>query len=282
VSHVVISACDMMSHSGTMALVQLDLTDTRPAAILRLVGEGKTARDAAAEVGINRKTVERWRQRVSGFGDAYDLAAQLSRDNSPEGRGSLDLLVRTWAPGGMVSRVSLEGPALVELREVAAAIGETSQAALAEPPSTAAEPEPPRAERPACVEPDVLDARGEEISTQVSRRNEPSPYTTVRPPTRDEWLAEMAKLSLDKSQPERVRAVAIAAVSSGLNGGPVRVRPAELEDVAGAAARERGREPGVPAGVWQEARKNFLGPAPDPAPEAQRGGDIVEFEQAKP
>jgi hypothetical protein len=94
---------------------------------------------------------------------------------------------------------------------------------------------------------------------------------------REKFKKAMAKIGLDKKQPERVRAVAIAAVSSALNGGPVRGRPAELEEVVAQAARERGREQGVPASVWQEARKNFLGPAPE---EAEQGGEVVEFEQA--
>jgi hypothetical protein len=128
------------------------------------------------------------------------------------------------------------------------------------------------------IEPDVLDARGKTITTREGQKPErASPYTTDRPPTQAEWLAEMAKIGLDKKQPERVRAVAIAAVSSALNGGPVRGRPAELEEVVAQAARERGREQGVPASVWQEARKNFLGPAPE---EDEQGGDVVEFEQA--
>jgi hypothetical protein len=251
-----------------------------------------TARDAAAKIGINRKTVERWRQHLSGFGDAYTSAAKLSRVGTPEGRDALDLLVRTWTPGGLVSHV--ETAALDELRGATVALIGTGKVAPTEPPSPVAEPprarepepviEPlperklPRVERTECVEPDVLDVRGKELTPHVARRDEISPYTTARPPTRDEWLAEMAKLSLDKTQPDRVRAVAIAAVSSGLNGGPVRARPADIEEVTTAAARERGRDPGVPASVWEEAKKNFLGPAPEP--EATRSGDVVEFDRA--
>lgn len=255
---------------------QLELTDPRPARILRLVGNGMAARDAAAKTGISRKTVERWRQRVSGFGDAYNLAVTLSRDISPNGREALDRLVQTWAPGGLAEPVDPADPPPVELRQA-----EPSPAREpVSPIEPLSEPEQPRTERPACVDPDVLDAHGKEITTHVARRGEASPYTTARPPTRDEWLAEMAKLGLDKSQPERVRAVAIAAVSSGLNGGPVRVRgPAELEEVVAAAAR--GRDPGVPASVWQEARKSFLGPAPV-AESEDESGDVVEFERAPP
>jgi len=86
----------------------------------------------------------------------------------------------------------------------------------------------------------------------------------------------MALLSKDSSQPAQVRAVAIAAVSSGVLGGPVR-RPVEAEQVP---SQVRGRDPGVPASVWKEARKNFLGPAPDDKPDAAPGGDVVEFERA--
>lgn len=228
-----------------MPVVQPELTDTRPAAVLRLVGDGMTAREAAAKIGINRKTVERWRQRVPGFGNAYNRATQLSRDTSPEGREALDLLVQTWTPGGLVGRPTSE---------------------------------PERA----CFDPDVLDARGNEITTQAARRDETSPYTTVRPPTRDEFHAMAAALMMDDRAPERLRMTAVAALSSGLNGGPVRARPVDLEDVAGAAARERGRDPGVPAAVWEEAKERFLGPAPDPAPEVEQSGDVVEFERSTP
>jgi hypothetical protein len=252
-----------------------------------------TARDAAAKIGINRKTVERWRQRLVGFGDAYNLAAELSRDSTPEGRDALDLLVQTWTPGGLVDQVPHVNPAWVELREAAAYLSSAGQSAPAEPPSAVADPtqarepdhvieplaerEHERADRTECVDPDVLDARGKEIAAHA-RRAEPSPYTTVRPPTRDEFHAMAAALMMDERAPERLRVTAVAALSSGLNGGPVRARHSDIEEVTTAAARERGRDPGVPASVWEEARKNFLGPAPEP--EATRSGDVVEFDRA--
>ena len=268
-------------------LVKLEPTDTRPSEILRLVGSGLTAKDAAAKVGICRKTVTRWRQGLAGFSAAVDRAAALSSGTSPAERAALDELVRMWTPGGLVELAPepvaprLEAPA-ARPAPAPAAVATTTAAGdpeLVIHKTQAREP----AERPECVEPDVLDARGTEL-TKLKRRPpgpdaepEPAPYTTVRPPTSAEWLSAMAALSLDKRQPPRVRAVAIAAVSSVLHGGPMRGRaPAEAEQVASTV---RGREPGVPASVWKEARENFLGPDPGAA-EDDRIGDVVEFGEA--
>lgn len=258
-----------------MAIVHLELLDTRLGSILRLVGTGTTAKDAASTLGISRKTMERWRKSVPRFGEAYARAVKLSRDESPSAPNELDLLVRTWTPGGLVAPTGVaDAPP--------AAVAQPSPAREPERlPALAPEPEPEPAK---CVEPDVLDARGKEL-TKVARRgpgsepeDEPAPYTTARPPTPAEWLAEMAALSLNTSEPARVRAVAIAAVSSALHGGPVRGRP----DVPGKVEVEKvgGREPGVPASVWEQARKNFLGPAPDAEPDDARSGDVVELERA--
>jgi hypothetical protein len=256
-----------------MPIMQLAISDARPADVLRLVGNGATCTDAAAEIGVDRKTVTRWRQQVEGFGDAYDRAAELSRDESPQGRVALDLLVSAWTPGGLVT-TEVATPAGSETELLDQAVG------VEDPPASPSEERV--VVRPAYVEPDVLDARGKEITVQGRRRvaAEPSPYTTVRPPTREEWLAEMAAMAKDKKQPERVRVTAIAAVTSGLMGGPVRARPSDFEDATVAAAAARGRDPGVPASVWEEAKQRFLGPAPDP--EAERSGDVVEFERAPP
>ena len=63
-----------------MPLVQLDVTDTRPASVLRLIGAGFTAKDAAHKVGVNRKTIARWRSGLAGFGEAYNRALLLSHE----------------------------------------------------------------------------------------------------------------------------------------------------------------------------------------------------------
>jgi hypothetical protein len=162
-------------------------------------------------------------------------------------------------------------------------------------PAFSPEPEPARehlriedsAPPPTCIEPDVLDASGTVLAVQGERRSAApiSPYTTVRPPTKDEWLAEMAALALDRKEPERVRVMAGVSVSALLQAGVGGrwAKPEEVVDAAVAeAARERGRDPGVPASVWQEARQNFLGPAPEPASDSTRSGDVVEFERAPP
>lgn len=264
-----------------MPLVQLDVTDTRPASVLRLIGAGFTAKDAAHKVGVNRKTIARWRSGLAGFGEAYNRALLLSHDGGPVVREALDRLVREWTPGEL-----LELHESAAQKEVAPAapspVTDTSPASEPEHVKPDPAPERPPAKRTTCVDPDVLDERGKELTSRVAHRPEPdpgpAPYTTARPPTPSEWTAEMAKLALDPSQPASVRAVAIAAVSSRLNGGPMRGQsPADIEEVTGTV---RGRDPGVPASVWKEARKNFLGPAPDAEPEAEPIGDVVEFERA--
>lgn len=236
-------------------------------------------------VGISRKTIIRWRERVPGFGDAYDKAAALGRDGSAKARQELSLIVAAWTPGGITEvdpRPELAPepskapatepapdpePAEAPVLEAAQRPGidnlEREPAWVRERVRSALELATDRAEAEV-VEPDVLDAAGSEVSVRGPRAPL-APYTKVRPPTRDEWLAEMAAIAKDPEQPERVRVTAIAAVSSGLFGGPGgrSTRPADLDDATVAAAAKRGRDPGVPASVWEQARRNFLGPAPE-------------------
>lgn len=259
-----------------------DLVDSRPAEILRLVGQGCTGAAAAAQVGINRKTVARWKRDLHGFGDAYTRAMQLCHDRSDKARDELAKLVAAWTPGGLLE----PGPGIDPLEREPEWVRERVRAVMASALGIpVADSAPVRAD-PEVIEPDVLDAAGAELTVSGSRPTLPAaPYTKVRPPTRDEWLAEMAALARDPEQPERVRVTAIAAVSSGLFGGPGgrSTRPADLDDVAVAAAARRGRDPGVPASVWQEARRSFLGPSPAEAnADDGKGGDVVELEQATP
>jgi hypothetical protein len=61
------------------------------------------------------------------------------------------------------------------------------------------------------------------------------------------YTATMAALAVDTTQPERVRLGAIASVTATLAGGPGARLNRPVDDVAVAeAARERGREAGVP------------------------------------
>lgn len=262
--------------------------DRRPAEILRLVGDGATGRDAAAKLGINRRTVIRWREQIAGFGEAYDRAAKLSREETAEAREELDQLVAAWTPGAAAKPDPEHEPDPETLKARLEREPEWVRERLRPLLKSDGPAEPTSVAAPSAVVPDVLDSSGAEITVHGSRppAKPASPYTTARPPTRDEWLAEMAAMAKDPKQPERVRVTAIAAVSTGLFGGPGgrSTRPADLDDVAMAAAAQgqaRGRDPGVPASVWQEARRNFLGPAPAPADDS-KGADVVELEQATP
>jgi hypothetical protein len=285
-------ACDDGDHRWYRGHVIYRGADPRPAQILRRIGTGGLVEQAAADVGISRKTIPRWREKLEGFGKAYNRVVELASIGTPESIAEVEAIVASWTPGGLVSEA-----------ERAAIAGPTGgEAELELEPETDFEPEPgdpahgdvpgvevamPDAEQPELerVEPDVLSVDGRElvVSPQLGtgrpRRPKP-PYTTTRPPTLNEWTATMAALAVDTTQPERIRLGAIASVTATLAGGPGARLNRPVDDVAVAeAARERGRDAGVPANVWQEAKQNFLGPAP---PEAEQGGDVVGFERAPP
>jgi hypothetical protein len=268
-----------------MVFVQLEPTDPRPAVVLRLVGDGLSGTETAAALGLNRKTLSRWRAGIEGFGDAYEQAVRLSFDQTPAGREALDLLVQTWTPEGIDAFVTLTAT-----RSGSVPSSAPQPASQAEDSEEADPPAPGESSpmSPVRIDPVVLDARGRKITRSSRRVVDPSePYTKVRPPTRDEWLADMAAIALDETQPERVRVTAQASVTALLQPSPGRAPKlaGEVEDAAvAAAARERGRDPGVPASVWEDARQNFLGPATAAAPETDKRGEVVEveFEQAAP
>lgn len=271
-------------------------TDSRPAQVLRRIGNGGTAEQAADDCKINRKTISRWRKTHKDFREAYARAVYLAGLGTEDARGKLDALVLAWTPGGLVTpaeRAALarpDGDAELEPEtdfEPVPAGAEPLDPAQGDVDEVAvAGAEQPELER---VEPDVLGADGRElvivpkVGAGGPRRPKPHPYTTTRPPTLAEWTATMAAIAVDVNQPERVRLGAIASVTATLAGGPGARLNRPVDDVAVAeAARERGREAGVPATVWQEAKRNFLGPAPAPAAEAEQGGDVVGFERAPP
>lgn len=211
-----------------------------------MIGDGESLTSAAAACGVNRKTVYRWRSALPGFGEALDRVLALSADGSPRARREVENVVRAWAPSSVLEHES----------------------AL----------------------PDVLGRDGRvlvsgERDEQEGQREQPGGqiYTSKRPPTRDEWIAMMTALALDPAQPERLRLGAMASVSTALGSGPAgragrgsdRVaeqQAAEQQEAAQEAAqREKGRDPGVPASFWQEAREKFLGPP------AAATGDVIDF-----
>jgi hypothetical protein len=227
------------------------------------MGVGWTIAAIAAELHLNRKTITRWRTSDGEFGEASERVMELARDGTPTALAEIDQLVAAWTPP----------PRRLGLRE----------AELREAELEVAGPE----------EPEVIGRDGR-LVTRLAPGSGPSPrahddaYTTKRPPTAAEWLAEMAEIAKDPNEPERLRAVAMGCVSSALFGGPgmrVGVRQSDAgpspaaEAAQEAARRERGRDAGVPARVWQEARQNFLGPAPEPSAAA---GEREQREQVEP
>lgn len=219
------------------------LTDARPGEVLRLISHGATVAEQADRVGVTRQTIARWHRSIDGFAEAAARIRFLVTVDTEVARDEIDDIVQSWAPGGL--------------------------SAFAEP---VANPKAP------VVNPDVLDSTGREVGAPAPGG---VPYPVVRAPDQDEVLAIAAKIAMDTNEPERLRAVALAGLLSARCGGPVRFgKPSdEITAAAESAARERGRDPGVPASVWQEARENFLGPAPEPEPGAEQSGDIVGFER---
>jgi hypothetical protein len=254
-------------------------TDVRLALVLRRLGAGGTIAAAGLDAGVTRKTILRWRSPgswcVTGFAEACDRVTALATVPTPDAREEIERIVLAWTPSG--GDDVFDGDELAD-DEQEPGFGDDEQ------------PSAPTAE------PDVLDTSGREIvASRPPRARLPAPprrlsedpsaeqlYPSRRAPTRDEWVSMMADLAMDPLQPASVRCAAIASGNASFNQAAPR-RPASdpaVDPAVVAAARERGREPGVPAGVWQEARKNFLGPAPGPAPDAERSGDVVEFERA--
>lgn len=265
--------------------------DPRPAQILRRIGTGGLVEQAADDAGISRATVARWRKKLEGFGTAYSRATELAAIGTPESIAEVGALVQAWTPGGLVSeaeRAAIAHPADDDIEPESEV--EFEAELEPEPAATTGSDDPvvavpdPEPEHPA-VEPDVLDHDGRELVVSPppvgkAKPRPKSPYTTTRPPTLAEWTAEMAAIAKDVNQPERVRLGAIASVTATLAGGPGARLNRPVDDVAVAeAARERGREAGVPASVWQEAKQNFLGPAPE---QPEQGGDVVGFERSPP
>jgi hypothetical protein len=266
--------------------------DPRPAKILRRIGAGGSVEQAADDAGINRKTIVRWRNTLHDFGEAYARVLYLASLGTEDARGKVDAIVRSWTPGGLVTEAEREAFAGPELEPEGGDgdpdIDLETDADFEPEPVPGVEVAMTEVEQPAVTDPDVLSADGRELVVQPpvgssKPRRPKSPYTTTRPPTLAEWTATMAALAVDKDQPERIRLGAIASVTATLAGGPGARLNRPVDDVGVAeAAAERGREPGVPASVWQEARHKFLGPAPEPEPDTTRSGDVVEFERAPP
>lgn len=266
------------------ALVALDgPTDVRLALVLRRLGTGGTITDAAGDAGVTRKTILRWRSPgawcVPGFREACDLVTVLASVATPEARAKIERIVMAWTPSGGDDVLGGDGLAEQELE-----CGDDADGA--QPPS------------PPPTDPDVLGSDGRELlASRPSRARLPAPPRTLaahptaeqlypqrRAPTRDEWISMMADLATDPLQPASVRCAAIASNTAALEIKATRRSTPEqgVDPGVAEAASKQGRDPGVPASVWQEARQNFLGPAPDAEPEAEQSGDVVAFEQPKP
>jgi hypothetical protein len=275
-------------------------TDVRLALVLRRLGAGGTITAASVDANVSRKTVLRWRSPgawcVPGFAEACDRVTALASVAAPENRMEIERIVLAWTPSG--------GDDLFD-----GELAEDEQECWADADGAQPAPEPAESSfdgglepaSPPPAEPDVLDTNGREIvASRPQRARLPAPprtlaahptaeqlYPTRRAPTPEETLSMMADLATDPLQPASVRCAAIAYMAAAHKdqAAPRRSNTDPAVDPAVAeAASKQGRDPGVPASVWQEARQNFLGPAPDPDPAsgATLGGDVVEFERAPP
>lgn len=256
-------------------------TDARLALILRRLGAGGTITAAGMDVGVTRKTIQRWRSPgqwcVPGFGAACDRVIALAPARTPEAFEEIEQIVDAWAaPAPLVYRGGDDVLDQLGDHEQAEDDGAGDLAPLAEP--------------------DVLDVDGRELASRGRAARAPAPriappahltaeqlYPKRRAPTREEWISMMADLALDPLAPASVRCAAIASGNAALVGQqPRRAAPELTPESVAAEARERGRDPGVPRSVWEEAKRSFLGPALVPDADDSAGGDVVELEQSTP
>jgi hypothetical protein len=279
-------------------------TDVRLALILRRLGAGGTITAAGVDAGVTRKTILRWRSPgawcVTGFGEACDRVSEIAASGGADARAEIERIVLAWTPAGCEAE-------LVDVDFDLIPPGEQQRwAAVGGLPVLEAQARPVDAGHDGQVEPsspvtdpDVLDTEGREIvgsrapSGRAHTRSQDLTgehlsaeqlYPKRRAPTRDEWNSMMADLAMDSLQPASVRCAAIASGNASFNQAAPRRPVADpgVDPAVAEAASKQGRDPGVPASVWQQARQNFLGPAPDPEPDATRSGDVVEFERAPP
>ena len=228
--------------------------DTNQAAfVLRAIGDGKSVDDAANALGITRRTITRWRDRDPEFAGAADLVRSLRRDGDAE---AIDTIVAAWTRGALPVDASEPEPAE---RAEPAHVASEAPAGPVDPPIPPSRPRP-RASEPVIAE--VLDLSGRSLTdpgpTPAAARDPEQPYTRTRPPTAEEWTAEMAAIALDPNQPEGLRRVAAMIVTGMFDRTAKRSpSPAALEkEIAEPSTR------GVRKSVWAEARREFLGPPP--------------------
>ena len=259
--------------------------------VLRLMGAGLTTQAIADELRINRKTITRWRASLEGFDEACSLVIGWARLDTEGARGEIDKIVASWTPGGLVfheqlrevvERVSAGAATPQPAREVDLPVAREREAVLGPEAAVAPEllDEPELGEvAPEPAEPEVINRDGRLVVRYPAPGSSgPTPaasadeITGLRPPTPAEWLAKLAAIAENQAEPPQVRVVAMGCVSSALFGGPhskmpsrqSESAPSPAAEAAEREARQRGRDAGVPASVWQEARANFLGPAPEP------------------
>ncbi len=260
--------------------------------ILRLMGEGLTTSATADKLGLSRKTISRWRASLAGFDEACTNVSGWARLDTPSARAEIDRVVASWTPGGLVlhelpgeiddrARQRAAGGLVVESDPVPARGVEP--VVRVEPEIVVAAPvagERDVAERPPQAEPEVLSRDGRLVVRHLVGESSTPPgaaaigegHTGLRPPTPAEWLAKLAAIAENQEEPPQVRVVAMGCVSSALFGGPhtkptrqSESTPSPAAEAAEREAREKGRDAGVPASFWQDARMKFLGPAPQPA-----------------
>jgi hypothetical protein len=281
---------------------------------LELIATGMKQSDVVAELGTTERSLSRAMARPTHdglkFGAAINVAKELLARGTPEAQAALSQLVDAWRPPEPEPPpvVEPEPEPLPEPEPVELPLPELPVPDPVEPPITPPEPvanpspvttgEDATFEREAqggaITKPDRVVVEAEVVSRprKPGRPPKVDPNAVPEPPppypaTREELREKLfefywAKMH-DKTEHPRMRVVCTQALhSEAFEPRFSRAHPSPAaEAIEQQAARERGRDPGVPASVWQEARRNFLGPAPDEA-ETDKGGDVVEFEQATP
>lgn len=245
--------------------------DPRPSTVLYLLGTGLSLNRSAQGAGINRRTLNRWRG-CERFGAAIEIVLQqrehLHGDDpvlAASAREQIEAVLATWSPGGLAGladRLRLPSSQPVD------------------PPAHEPVPPPvPSAPEREVIAADVLDDRGRTISPerpQVEPARLARPYLT-RPPTIDEWKAELAAMAIDPATPPTVRRGSIAALTMALmsEAGPARRRGAAERPDDDQPLPRRERDRGMSAAAWAEVDERVLGPEP------VGSADVVELHRAE-
>src|SRR5690606_1868492 len=242
---------------------------------LCLVADGASDNAIAKAVGSSPKSLRRAIERDPEFGAACGLVRELGAATDDVSARALRVLLNRWRP-------PQPPPADLEAAEPAPVAAKTEPVVVdvevvSGPPKN---PEPtevpgpkPRGRRP--------DPEPGHLPPGPLARLPLIELVKLEIPSDDEIAAFCWQTVRNPNESDGMRRAALAALTLDRQSRGRKAGELHQSIEAEARAGVRGRDPGVPASVWQEARRNFLGPAPAPADDS-KGADVVELEQATP